>query len=364
MKSLILRKYLLRVLVYTAIYAAVVLALDFLLNGALRELVSQVLPWRLYKMMWSNKTATALIFYIGGLLVVSLCYIFRLTMLLSKASKAISQDGILDNGRKCPDELRDFSAKLQEFKQLVKDNEDARKAAEQQKNDLIVYLAHDLKTPLTSVIGYLSLLEESPDIPTEQRAHYVGIALEKAYRLEALINEFFEITRLNLQADSIQKESTNLTVLLLQVVSEFYPMLESKGMTLQQEIAPELKLTADPAKLARVFENLMRNAVNYGFENTPVCCSACAQNGHIFVKISNSGQTISQSKLSRIFDKFYRLDDARQSQTGGAGLGLAIAKQIVELHGGIITARSSDGITEFTVMLPLSENRKNTERKQ
>ena len=364
MKSLILRKYLFRVLVYTAVYAALVLALDFLLNGALRELISQILPWRLYKMMWSNKTATALIFYIGGLLVLSLCYIFRLTMLLSKASKAISQDGVLDNSRKCPDELRDFAAKLQAFKQLVRDNEAARKAAEQQKNDLIVYLAHDLKTPLTSVIGYLSLLEESPDIPTEQRGNYVGIALDKAYRLETLINEFFEITRLNLQENAIQKEPTNLTVLLLQVISEFYPMLEGKGMTLQQEIAPELKLTADPAKLARVFENLLRNAVNYGFDNTPVCCSASVQNGYIFVTISNSGETIPQSKLSRIFDKFYRLDDARQSQTGGAGLGLAIAKEIVELHGGIITARSSDGITEFAVMLPLSENCKDRERKQ
>ena len=364
MKSLILRKYLLRVLVYTAVYAALVLALDFLLNGVLRELISQLLPWRLYRMLWSNKTATALIFYIGGLLVLSLCYIFRLTMLLSKASKAISQDGVLDGRRKCPDELREFSGKLQEFKQLVRDNEAARKAAEQQKNDLIVYLAHDLKTPLTSVIGYLSLLDESPDIPTEQRANYVGIALDKAYRLEALINEFFEITRLNLQENAVQKEPTNLTVLLLQVLSEFYPMLEGKNMTLQQEIAPELKLTADPAKLARVFENLMRNAVNYGFENTPVRCSASVENGYIFVTVSNCGETIPQSKLSRIFDKFYRLDDARQSQTGGAGLGLAIAKEIVELHGGIITARSSDGVTEFTVMLPLTENCKNSERKQ
>ena len=354
MKSLILRKYLVRVLVFTAVYAALVLALDYLLNGVLAEYISGALSWRLYRLLWYNKTATALIVYIGGLLIISVAYIFRLAKFLAKTSKAITQDGILDKGRKCPDELRDFAAKLQEFKQLVKENENARKAAEQQKNDLIVYLAHDLKTPLTSVIGYLSLLEESPDIPTQQRANYVGIALDKAYRLETLINEFFEITRLNLQTGSMLKEKTNLTVLLLQVVSEFYPMLESKGMTLQQEIASDLKLTADPAKLARVFENLLRNAVGYGWENTQVCCIAYTENDHAFIKISNTGDTIPQSKLDRIFDRFYRLDDARQSQTGGTGLGLAIAKQIVELHGGVITVKSDRGITEFTVILPLS----------
>jgi len=353
LKSLIIRKYLVRICIYTMVFAALATAMDVIYNGVVINYLEQHLPIRLFWLIWHNKAATILIVYIAGLVVISGIYIFRLAHLLGRASMAVLQEEPLPADEKCPDELRDFASKLSQFKQLIKENEEARKAAEQQKNDLIVYLAHDLKTPLTSVIGYLSLLDEEPELPAQQRAKYTGIALDKAYRLETLINEFFEITRLNLQKTGSPKQQTNLTVLLLQVISEFYPMLESRNITLTQDIAPDLKIHADPAQLARVFENLLRNAVNYGEENGRLSCAACQNNGFAVVKISNSGETIPPEKLERIFDKFYRLDDARMSDTGGSGLGLAIAKQIVQQHAGTITVTSVDGITEFTVRLPM-----------
>ena len=352
MKKQVIKKYLFHVLVYTAIYMAVALLLDFVFNGVVIEYLVERLPMVLVEILWYDKTATSMIGYIIGLLAISVVHIFRLTRILGLASDAIlREDPALMEGRYAQ-ELKDFSGKLRQFKTQIRENEEARKLAEQQKNDLIVYLAHDLKTPLTSVIGYLSLLEESPELPPEQRAKYTGIALDKAYRLETLINEFFDITRLNLQTVSMDRAEVNLTVLLLQVISEFYPMLESRGMTMCQEITPELKITGDGAQLARVFENLLRNAVNYGAENTPVICIAVPLEQTVQVKLRNEGRTIPPEKLSRMFDKFCRLDDARQSSTGGTGLGLAIAKQIVEHHGGTITAASMDGMIEFTVELP------------
>src|SRR5699024_6758250 len=135
--------------------------------------------------------------------------------------------------------------------------------AEQRKNDLVVYLAHDLKTPLTSVIGYLTLLRDEPQLSSELRGRYTGIALDKAERLEDLINEFFDITRFNLSHLELEKRPVDLTRMLQQVASEFGPMLEEARLTCRLDLPPRLEYPCDPDKLARVFDNLMRNACHY-----------------------------------------------------------------------------------------------------
>ena len=145
----------------------------------------------------------------------------------------------------------------------------------------------------------------------------------------------------------------NLTILLVQIINEFYPALEEKNLSVVQEIAPELILAADADKLARVFDNLFRNAVNYSYPGTEIVCTARKGNECILISLKNNGEQIPTEKLERIFDKFYRLDFARQSGTGGAGLGLAIAKQIIELHDGTIEAFCMDGVMEFRIMLPV-----------
>lgn len=229
------------------------------------------------------------------------------------------------------------------------------KEAEQRKNGLVVYLAHDLKTPLTSVIGYLTLLQEEPDLSPEFRARYTGIALDKALRLEDLINEFFDITRFNLTTLTLEKERIHLSRMLEQITSEFLPILAEKNLTWHTDIAPGIELLCDPDKLERVFDNLIRNAVNYSYPSTEIslCMKPSDTARNVIITVSNHGKTIPPDKLARIFEQFFRLDSSRSSATGGAGLGLAISKEIVEQHGGSITAASEQERVTFTVTLPL-----------
>ncbi|MBQ1414644.1 MAG: HAMP domain-containing histidine kinase, partial [Lachnospiraceae bacterium] len=221
------------------------------------------------------------------------------------------------------------------------------------KNDLIVYLAHDLKTPLTSVIGYLTLLRDEEQISDELRQKYLAISLDKAERLEELINEFFEITRFNLTQIALEYSRVNLTLLLEQLIFEFRPMLAENDLTCRLNAAPDIQIFCDADKIQRVFDNLLKNAVNYSYEGTEIVIMVEQDpRGSVTITFVNHGNTISESKLKRIFEQFYRLDTARSSKSGGAGLGLAISKQIVETHGGTIRAESADELIVFTVELP------------
>lgn len=249
-------------------------------------------------------------------------------------------------------ELDFMENKLNQIKNNLEKQKKAALDAEQRKNDLVVYLAHDIKTPLTSVIGYLSLLDEAPDMPPEQKSKYVGITLEKAYRLEELINEFFEITRFNLQTIVLNKEKINLLFMLQQMADEFYPMLAPQGKQISVNVPDGLTLWGDADKLARVFNNILKNAIAYSDENSVIDISAWQQDENIVITFMNQGNPIPQAKLDTIFEKFYRLDSARSTNTGGAGLGLAIAQEIVTAHDGTISVESNPENTTFTVKLP------------
>ncbi len=228
------------------------------------------------------------------------------------------------------------------------------KDAEQRKNDLVIYLAHDLKTPLTSVIGYLTLLRDENQISDELREKYLSISLDKAEHLEDLINEFFEITRFNLSNITLEYSKVNLTRMLEQLTYEFKPMLMKKNLECALTIAPDTMIRCDVNKMQRVFDNLLRNAVNYSFPDSTISITAVQNINSLSISFVNSGHTIPKEKLERIFEQFFRLNTARSSSSGGAGLGLAIAKEIVELHGGTISASSGNERIEFTVVLPLS----------
>lgn len=249
-------------------------------------------------------------------------------------------------------ELVFLQQKLNKINTALKTQKRTIIESEQRKNDLIVYLAHDIKTPLTSVIGYLNLLNEMPDMAQEQRAKYVGITLEKANRLEQLINELFEIARFNLQNIALQKETINLTFMLQQIADEFYPMLMPQGKQLSVNAPDGLSVFGDADKLARVFNNILKNAVAYSYDNSVIEISAKSDGQHIVITFTNRGDPIPSQELKTIFERFYRLDAARSSATGGAGLGLSIAKEIVTAHGGTIWAESTETLTVFTVTLP------------
>lgn len=253
-----------------------------------------------------------------------------------------------------PDTYKELAVQMMAIKTNMMQNEQRLREEAQRKSDLITYLAHDLKTPLTSVIGYLSLLDEIPEMPEKQRARYTKITLEKAQRLEKLTNEFFEITRYNLQQISIEKEEVDLSYMLFQMADEFYPILQAHGNTAELDTEEELTVMADPTELARVFNNILKNAVAYSYPDTVIKIKAKKEGDSLQVSFSNEGKTIPKQKLDSIFEKFFRLDEARATNTGGAGLGLAIAKEIVALHNGTISASSENGITVFLVTLPFA----------
>ncbi len=303
---------------------------------------------------------------LGGFVTVTLCWLVIVFFAAGFAARQREKRAITDISQRLraymdgnagamdvfPKSQAEIFAQMSDIKSALLQNQRRLQEETTRKNDLIAYLAHDLKTPLTSVIGYLSLLEEAPDMPTEQRAKYTRVALDKAYRLEKMINEFFDITRYNLQQIVIQKEAIDLYYMLVQLADELLPALEQNGNTAVLKADETLTVHGDPDKLARVFQNVLKNAAAYSYPNTEITISAEETDGSVIIRFMNQGRTIPQEKLTSLFEKFYRLDGARTSGTGGAGLGLAIAKEIVTLHGGSISAESQDENVAFTIVLP------------
>lgn len=252
-------------------------------------------------------------------------------------------------------ELKPIENRLNEIKETLKRQELEAEEAENRKNDLVVFLAHDLKTPLTSIVAYLSMLDTHPDMPVEERARYTHISLEKAIRLGELISEFFEITKFNMQNIELEKVELNLSMMLEQLADELYAVLREKNLICKVYVEENLVVEGDPDKLARVFDNLLRNAISYCYPDTLIEILAKEVDESVEITFANRGDQVPAEKLERLFEKFYRVDDARSSSTGGAGLGLAIAKEIVELHGGTIRAESDREQTRFIVCLPKRE---------
>lgn len=259
-----------------------------------------------------------------------------------------------------PDDWDQLDGDYLEVESAINRVRERRRAGEQalrnearRKDDLVTYLAHDLKTPLASIVGYLSLLEEAPDLPTEQRARFTGVALEKAHRLDALIEEFFDITRFDFHDIVLTRGYVDLSFMLEQVADEFYPILSEQGKKVEISCEPGLRALIDGDKMARVFNNVMRNAIAYSYDDTAIRILAERRDDEgVIVRFENQGDPIPEPKLKLIFEKFYRLDAARATNRGGAGLGLAIAKEIVGAHGGTIECSSTPECTTFTIVLP------------
>lgn len=342
------RRYLLQCLLWAA---------GLIVFGTIFDFVFQHLP-AFYENMWYTRYRSLYVGCVGVLIwaIVVLVLTYRLvrraTGYINEVEQAAHQ--LIDESDALitlSPELSEIAADLNQLKQESLANARAAKEAESRKSDLIMYLAHDLKTPLSSVIGYLQLLRDEPTLPEEARTRYLATTLRKAERLDALTNEFFEITRFNLSEIPLAPQRMDLSLLLEQLVFEAQPQLAEKNLTAALHTPEQLPLRADPAGLSRVFDNLLRNAILYSWPDTEIDITATADDERATICFTNQGDTIPPEKLARLFEQFFRLDASRAT-SGGAGLGLAIARAITRQHGGDITAESANDRVTFTVTLP------------
>lgn len=250
------------------------------------------------------------------------------------------------------DELTYIANSLNDMTQKIKELMEKERVAERTKNELITNVAHDLRTPLTSIIGYMGFLSTDDKLGEEVRKRYIEIVYQKAKRLEKLIEDLFSFTKLNYGKIAMKVEKVDLVMLLNQLLDDFYPSFEQHHLT--EEFAANrdsIILEGDGNLLARLFDNLINNAIKYGSEGKVIRVEIEEVQEEVMVKVINYGYIIPQKDLDLIFNKFYRVEQSRSEQTGGTGLGLAIVKNIVDMHGGKIAVKSSLDGTEFEVVL-------------
>lgn len=251
------------------------------------------------------------------------------------------------------DELSFMALNINEMQDTINKLIISEKESEKTKNELITNIAHDLRTPLTSIIGYLDILVNNNKLDENKKKDYLTIAFEKSKKLEVLIEDLFSFTKMNYGNELVlKKERIDIIELLNQLLSELYPLFETNDLeyNLQTNIN-SLIMNVDPKLIVRLFENLINNAIKYGKDgkNIIVRVKYNKELSKVDISVINFGKLIPDSAIKKIFDKFYRVDDSRTSETGGTGLGLAIAKSIVDLHGGTITVKSDTDGTVFRV---------------
>lgn len=326
-----------------------IIALFF--ESFLSDLVAN-LNYDLYAWIVYNRSIVVLVYCCIILGVIIYRFISKYVDSMNEVYKAL--DTILSEDKqtiKLPSEVSMFSDKLNEIKSDYIFAKKAEKESEEKKNDLIMYMAHDLKNPLTSIIGYLTLMHDEKNITKNTQNKYIKIVLDKALRVEELTNQFFDITRYNLHSMPINKTEINLSYLLKQLDDEYYPVYKKQKLKCELNVPNKVMYKGDGDKLARAFDNLLKNAINYSIKNTTIYISLLEENDKIIIKFRNKSEKIPDYKLNKMFDKFYRGDDSRNSTTGGAGLGLAITKEIIELHGGTINVKNDNDFIEFNIEL-------------
>lgn len=233
------------------------------------------------------------------------------------------------------------------------------RASEKSKDELITNVSHDLRTPLTSIIGYLGLIEDHQYQSEEDIVKYSHIAYDKAKQMKNLVEDLFEYTKVQQHGAPVNLMTVDLGQLLEQVGASFELEADKKGMAINVSCEPTpLSITADPEKLGRLFSNLVANALKYGHGASYIHLTAKQLGEKVVITVADDGEKIPAESVKHLFERFYRVESSRNKATGGTGLGLAIVQSIVELHHGSVTARSDDQETAFVATLPVKQVQK------
>ncbi|ABX43866.1 sensor histidine kinase [Lachnoclostridium phytofermentans] len=283
----------------------------------------------------------------------------KMSSYLKEISKGIDELAIGNFDVRIPlrndDEFTRIAQNLNRMAVEIKAIMEEERNTESKKNELITNVAHDLRTPLTSIIGYLDLVSKK-DLPAEIKDKYIGIAYNKSIRLEKLIEDLFSYTKFEFGEVKFYKKEVDIVKMLYQLLDEFYPSFTEYGLEYSFDVTvPSAVVSADGDYLARAFANLIGNAIKYGADGKNINLRLEVKDTEVIVTITNYGEVIPKKDITHIFEKFYRVEYSRNEEHGGTGLGLAIARNIFEMHGGQVTARSGLDGTVFEVILPIGQ---------
>lgn len=396
------RKWVTRFGLQIMVYAAVIILLFLCgyLVGTNRIWMGTERFFPLLHMLHDNWLPAICLFLLFGCLLIAWLNFLKIAQLMAEVAEAVSaiyRDR--EAAVQLPRELKEMENQLNQIRIQAEADRQQAHETNQRKDDMLMYMAHDLKTPLTSVIGYLTLLNDEPDIPETTRQRYLGVVLKKALRLEELINGFFEITRFNFSHMILEKSYVNMSMMVNQILYEFQPVFAEKRLQFTFEAPEEVYVYCDVEKMERVYDNLFKNVANYSYTDTQIrvflsekipaetrqrmlegqeagqnivpetaetgrnvmpgqteekqdAAGVRKASGGMRLIVENHGRTIPREKLEHLFEQFFRLDSSRDSHTGGSGLGLAVVKEIIQLHGGTVVCESENEIIRFIVELP------------
>lgn len=319
------------------------------------------LPARGIRWLVNNIGSVPLMIIVGILGFVLFFFLFtrRLMLVLDEITAGIQEvaKGELSHRIEVntSDEFGVVAASINQMAEQLQLSLQEERSAVAAKNDLITGISHDLRTPLTSILGFLEYIEKDRYQDEIEMRYYVSIAYEKSLTLRKLIDDLFEYTRVSGGSLPLSLTSLNLNPFLMQLAEEFAPMLEEAGMTYKIIGGQEpLWIQAAPGELVRAYENLFSNAIRYGAQGKVMEIALSLEGKEAVVRISNYNEPIPTQDLPHLFDRFYRVDKSRSRDTGGTGLGLAIAKSMIELHQGSIAAYSEQGRTDFVTRFPIT----------
>lgn len=250
------------------------------------------------------------------------------------------------------DEIKNLAGNINTMAEEIESRIEAERRSEKTKSELITNVSHDLRTPLTSVMGYIGLIKEGKYEDEAMMMEYLNIAFNKSNQLKELIEDLFEYTKLNNQGIVLEKNKVNIVEFLSQIIEEYIPMFEENEIEIVKKFVDEKYIVEiDAGKMVRVIENLLSNAIKYSYKPGEVIVSTYKNDGYVNIVIKNKGDNIPKEKVERLFDRFYRVDEARNSNVKGSGLGLAISKNIVKLHDGDIWAECVGNDVSFCIKL-------------
>ncbi|WP_142344271.1 sensor histidine kinase [Bacillus cereus] len=318
----------------------------------------QIVVGNIYSHVTALEEKYSLLYLIAFLIFTTIYFAFMTKTMMKRLSEINKNLKEISNGNlkihipiSKNDEIDELATNVNRMAKSLKESIENEKKSQEMKNEMISNISHDLRTPVTSLIGYVDLLGNQLHSNREECEQYVSILKRKSYELKNQVDDLLEYCQINYREIELHKSVANMKAFIEQIMIDFVPQLDDADMSFCINGDKELHVEMDVALMVRLFENVISNSIMYGKDGKQILIQISKRDMNVEIEIKNFGQCIPNENLPYVFEKFYRGEKSRSSHTGGKGMGLAIARSIAELHKGDITVRSNDKETVFTIVL-------------